>query len=753
MADATVSAWGVEGQRTVGNDDRVHPDLPPFVFALSLAASFALMLALTVYVFWFAPVSGLTRAVYFTLFASLFYCCIAYLLNRYGASVRNAGFERAPARQLDRLVAQDAPSVTILVPTYREERRVLLMTVISAALARYSQRRIVVLVDDPPGSDSLPDTRATVQEAADLMAEPMAALKGEFIRWQRRRAHGGVDVLGEANRLALCYRSAAGWLSDLAAWLDRQGSPDFAHVDAFVADKVVRDLAVHYHRHARTLTRRLLDISEIDREYLRLSTLFCADIRSFERKQYANLSHAPNKAMNLNAYMSLLGGAHAVVDGPDGPVLVTASPAEADIVAPAPDFVLTLDADSVILSDYILELVDVMERDRGVGVVQTPYLTFPDSTSPVERTAGATTDLQYLSHQGSSHFGAAYWVGANALLRFSALQDIAATRVEDGRIETTFIQDTTVIEDTGSTIDLLEQGWRVHNYPRQLAYSATPADFGSLAVQRQRWSNGGLIIFPMLLRQFLALPDRLSRVPELLLRSHYLLSPAIGNTAVFLLMMMIGTDARSMAAAPLAMLPYFIVYGLDLKRSGYRFGDLFAVSSLNLMLMPVNFAGVIASIRQIATGRKGAFTRTPKVAGRTGVRPWHILFNLGMFTLMGWYVVSGILAEDLVASLVPGITMLLYGYGLVRFIGVVDGTLDLTAGMGRFAGRLLARTWRPVLTGMVVMFALAAPIYWLSSHAKDEPPVVAAVVPQQTVDFESVWAFGQPAKASFEVSR
>ena len=49
-----------------------------------------------------------------------------------------------------------------------------------------------------------------------------------------------------------------------------------------------------------------------------------------------------------------------------------------------------------------------------------------------------------------------------------------------------FITARTVIEDTGSTVDLVARGWRVHNHPERLAYSATPPDFGSLIVQRRR---------------------------------------------------------------------------------------------------------------------------------------------------------------------------------------------------------------------------------------------------------------------------
>ena len=51
-----------------------------------------------------------------------------------------------------------------------------------------------------------------------------------------------------------------------------------------------------------------------------------------------------------------------------------------------------------------------------------------------------------------------------------------------------------MIEDTESSVDLGIKGWTLFNYPERLSYSATPPDFGSLCIQRQRWANGGLLI-------------------------------------------------------------------------------------------------------------------------------------------------------------------------------------------------------------------------------------------------------------------
>ena len=68
-----------------------------------------------------------------------------------------------------------------------------------------------------------------------------------------------------------------------------------------------------------------------------------------------------------------------------------------------------------------------------VAVAQTPYSAFPNPPGILERTAGATTDIQYLVHQGFTRFGATFWVGANALLKKSALEDICTEKREGAK--------------------------------------------------------------------------------------------------------------------------------------------------------------------------------------------------------------------------------------------------------------------------------------------------------------------------------
>ncbi len=70
-------------------------------------------------------------------------------------------------------------------------------------------------------------------------------------------------------------------------------------------------------------------------------------------------------------------------------------------------------------------------------------------------------------HQGLTNYGATFWVGANAVLRKSALDDIAVAEREGNLTIQRFIQDRTVIEDTESSVDLGIKNWRLYNYPER----------------------------------------------------------------------------------------------------------------------------------------------------------------------------------------------------------------------------------------------------------------------------------------------
>jgi cellulose synthase/poly-beta-1,6-N-acetylglucosamine synthase-like glycosyltransferase len=611
---------------------------------------------------------------------------LVYQLARLGYLRRIARHHALSHATLEAIYDATAPSVAILIPTYKEEQRVLRQTILSAALCEYPARRIAVLIDDPP--DSLGPDAAGLRTTRRLVVQLHERFEVKA-RWLQREQHdflcrmkaGLLERQAEAEQAARLYEGVAEWLDEWATRFESSAQPAFAHVDRLFVEKVLRAPAADHRACAMALRSAPPDEQGLMREYRRLASLLHVEIKSFERKRYANLSHQANKAMNLNSYIGLMGRSFREVKSNAQPYLVECEASEATFAVPDAEYLLTLDADSIVLPDYALRLTHILMKNPRVAVAQTPYSAFPGAPGLLERVAGATTDIQYIIHQGFTRFAATYWVGANAMLRLSALRDICTYTEERGYRLPVFIQERTVIEDTGSTIDLVRRGWTLYNYPERLAYSATPPDFGSLVIQRRRWSNGGLVILADLVRYLRRAPKRLSWLAEALMRAHYLCSPAIANIGLLALLLYPFDDGLASIWLPLTAVPYYFLYGRDLTQAGYRWLDLVRVYALNLALVPVNLAGVLRSLQQLVTGRKSAFGRTPKIEGRTASPPVHLLFQWAMIAylviLFGFDVEQGRHIHAMFTLANVG----LYAYALTQMLGCRESIIDLCAAL------------------------------------------------------------------------
>ena len=442
----------------------------------------------------------------------LSFSALMYLVARSGAFGRFRDHARIPRGELDRHFAHRAGSgMTVLVPSYAEETSVIRKTMWSAALQEYPDLRVVLLLDDPP-TPADPAVRARLEETRGIAAEIATALEMPRARFAENlfalehRWILGPDPVVDAEaleHLVADYDLASQWLRDMAGtW------PHEDHVDTFFIDQVLRELASDLDLTAQALALAAADgdtptVAHVRDMRRRLVRIFTAELTTFERKQYASLSHEPNKAMNLNS---------------------------ADLIVPNADYLLTLDADSLLLRDYCIRLVYFLEQpgNERVAVTQTPYSSFRGAPTRIERLAGASTDIQHILHQGMTAHGATFWVGANAVIRMEALDDILEIDTVDGFEVRRYVQDRTVIEDTESSIDIADRGWTLANYPERLSYSATPPDFGSLVVQRRRWANGGLLILPKFWR-FARSRHRSGRsvsLAEWMLRTNYMASLA-----------------------------------------------------------------------------------------------------------------------------------------------------------------------------------------------------------------------------------
>lgn len=615
----------------------------------------------------------------------LIYGNLVYQFARLGHLRRRERHQPAARAELETVFDSPAPALTILVPSYREEIRVVRQTLLSAALQEYPNRRVVLLIDDPiRPSDSraaaaLASVRLLPTQLSSLFEKPARRFAEAMASFVERERGAPLDLQEETEQLAELHAEAAAWFEEQADQHTETGHTDRHFVELVLRGPARAHLAEAMALEEAALQDALPSAAELRRGHERLASLFRVEITSFERKRYVNLSHEPNKAMNLNAYLGLMGGNHRVVPRADGLHLERCGHDEAHLRVPEAEYVITLDADSLLAPDYALRLEHVMARpgNERVAVAQTPYSAIPGAPGALERVAGATTDMQYIVHQGFTRHRATYWVGANAMLRRAALEDIRSVERERGFEVVRYIQDRTVIEDTESSVDLIERGWTLHNYPERLAYSATPPDFGALLVQRRRWANGGLLILPKLVRYIVRRPWRPRELGEVLMRVHYLVSIAGVNLGLLLLLAYPFEEPARQVWIPLASLPYYFLYGRDLVQAGYRCADLLRVYALNLLLLPVNLAGVLSSLQQAVTGRRVAFGRTPKVACRTAAAPFYVVSQYALLALLAVNLGLDLWSERFVhaAFLVLNGGMLVFA--VVRLMGVRESLEDL----------------------------------------------------------------------------
>jgi cellulose synthase/poly-beta-1,6-N-acetylglucosamine synthase-like glycosyltransferase len=613
--------------------------------------------------------------------AFFLFSALVYQLMRQGYLARFAAHP-APERDPWPPAPDDAPRLAILVPSYMEEPRVIRRTLLAAALQQSPNRRVVLLIDDPPlprapgDASRLAAARALPGEINALLAPPCRRFEQALADFLERPLPGAAEV----ERLTAHWRHAATFLESLASDVEVRD-----HNDAlFVEQILLASARAHRSRAAALEAAPVPGPSELLRAYRHLAALFSVEAVGFERKRYANLSHEPNKAMNLNAYLALMGRSFREAVSPQGCLLVASDPEGASLRVPGADFVIVLDADSVILSEYSLRLMRFMawRRNRRVAVVQTPYASVPHAGSAVERIAGATTDVQLLTHQGATRFGAGSWVGASALVRMDALDEIVSRDTERGHPISIYVRDRTLTEDTDTTVALVRKGWRVVNYPDRLAYSATPQDFGALLIQRRRWATGGLIILADVMRYCLERPIP-ARLLESLIRAQYILAAPLGSIALVVLLFYPFAPGTAWTPWTLpALAAYFVSYGRDLMHNGRGSVDLLRALALNSMLLPINLAGALNSIGQLCTGRKVPFERTPKVEGRTTAPPRHIAAQLGFLALTAAQVPARLTAGDWPASVFLAMNAAGFAYGLHTFIGWESAFGDLYLGLG-----------------------------------------------------------------------
>jgi hypothetical protein len=222
--------WGAD-RRT-----RPLPKVPPAVSERRITGGrFAIVVAVSAWASYVAYTieqqfiaGGATSArlvieaiVYLLVVTALAVSAIAYLIARIGFFYRARSHRRAPRVVLDEFFGQASPSVTVLVPSYQEDARVIRSTLLSAALQEQAELRVVLLIDDPPApQDSraqrlLEQARAIPGELAAELATPARRFAMAERDFRSERADGQPVNLVDVAVLAGHYEYAVEWLQSL----------------------------------------------------------------------------------------------------------------------------------------------------------------------------------------------------------------------------------------------------------------------------------------------------------------------------------------------------------------------------------------------------------------------------------------------------------------------------------------------------------------------------------------------------------
>ena len=184
------------------------------------------------------------------------------------------------------------PPVTILIPSYKEEPRIIRQALFSAALQDYPARRVVLLIDDPPKPTNAEDL-VNLVTARNLPVDLQTLFDAEFAKY--RRAHD--QFLARAGEEHFDDQKELLALSELygqaAAWFNHQATqhPVEDHTDELFVSLTFTQREQALRNRGRALFRAAVEFQEGSRRgellkgYCHLANLFAVELSSFERKQ------------------------------------------------------------------------------------------------------------------------------------------------------------------------------------------------------------------------------------------------------------------------------------------------------------------------------------------------------------------------------------------------------------------------------------------------------------------------------------
>ena len=567
-----------------------------------------------------------------------------------------------------------APAVTILIPSQDADAAMLTRALMSAALQTFPRRRVVLLMDDAGAA------RALTGKLQQSLEQPASKFAQALVEFRARLAQRPLDMRMEVRRLAELNLDAAEWYRRYA-----QHHTGDDHVDSHFVEHVLERLCNEHLTRAQRWQRCFVhgltapSAAKIIQEFQRLDALFSAEITSFARTRYANLCHTPGRAASLNAYIDLTGkNFHERLEG-GRRYLEEGDRAGTYFHVPDADYFLILDADTYITPDCTAKLTHFMQQagKEKTAIVQIPICPAPNAGIMLQRIAGALMNLRYVMQQGYAQHAAANWTGESGLIRKSGLRHF---------------NDSPMGEGPGTTLDLLQRGWAVANYPQRLAWTASPSYPAALIARYRRWHDSGFMALPRLFSHVLRKRGGASGFAGML-RVQQQTATLTTNLALLIILSLSVPRTFYSTWLCAAVSAYALLLTRDLVQAGYRWGDFLRAYALKLLLIPVSLGGVVASWYQAWAHTKTSLPHPPQRRARIDDHPAYHLAAYALLVL--WFVQAGmaLTAGRWIHGLVVGINAAFLLYAVAGYIGFGVGLNSVQSVLRR-----RRQGWRPAFT-------------------------------------------------------
>lgn len=307
--------------------------------------------------------------------------------------------------------------------------------------------------------------------------------------------------------------------------------------------------------------------------------------------------------------------------------------------------VAIFDADALPATNFLRDLVPIIEANPRLAFVQTPQFYANTEVSDVARAAASQSAVFYeYICEGKSQSRAAFCCGTNVIFRREALLDLHGQ------------DETTVSEDFATSLQLHFQGWDSVYYNQVYVRSLAPDTLSAYFTQQSRWSFGSIGVQRRVVTEFLRRPTALrpGQWWEYLLSSSHYWIGWVNFIFMLLPMLYIFGNVRPLRADTTSYLVIFVPYLFftlnmfyaGMKERGYAVRDMLLAQQLSLLAFPYLMSAAIAGI----TGRKRPFGVTPKGLG--GRMSWRLLWpQLGMLALS---TVTGMIGFMLFAKSATG---------------------------------------------------------------------------------------------------